>query len=82
MTDYRCEYFATQSLPEAYLKLSCFGTGRIHLPETLPYSFLLTITGGRIFLTAIFKLYGTGAAYCRAIEDEKSQGEDRKSALR
>jgi len=27
MTDYWCEHFATQNLPETYLKLSCSGTG-------------------------------------------------------
>jgi len=50
--------------------------------ETLPASVLITIQGGKVFLTAIFKLSRTGGAYCRAIEGEKPRGEDRKPALR
>ncbi|AUW41027.1 hypothetical protein CUJ84_Chr000620 [Rhizobium leguminosarum] len=54
---------------KAYLRLTsgCITSAHhtVHLPETLPDSVLITIRGGKVFLTAIFKLYGTAAAYCR-----------------
>ncbi|MCW1408643.1 hypothetical protein OLZ32_10085 [Rhizobium sp. 1AS11] len=54
---------------KAYLRLTCgciiSGHHTVHLPETLPDSVLITIRGGKVFLTAIFKLYGTAGAYCR-----------------